>query len=91
MTVAGLCRYGEWRHVATGCTTLVLMKVIGWQWYQLDHMPIICTSLQTDNRIRTSSLNFYRRMLSWRPTNSVKALKATSNIIQTHSLITQSY
>jgi len=62
MTVDGLCRYGEWRHVATGCTTLVLMKqkVIGWQWHQLDHMQIICTSLQTDNRTGTSSLNFYR-------------------------------
>jgi len=24
MTVAGLCRYGDWRHVATGCTALVL-------------------------------------------------------------------
>jgi len=23
MTIAGLWRYGDWRHVATGCTTLV--------------------------------------------------------------------
>jgi len=23
MTVAGLWRYGDWRHVATGCTALV--------------------------------------------------------------------
>jgi len=22
---------------------------MGWQWHQLDHMQIICTSLQTDN------------------------------------------
>ena len=27
--------------------------------YQLDHMQTICTSLQTDNHINTSSLNFY--------------------------------
>jgi len=25
MTIAGLWRYGDWRHVATGCTTLLLM------------------------------------------------------------------
>ena len=33
-----------------------------WQWNQVDHkiMQTICTSLQTDNHINTSSLNFYR-------------------------------
>ena len=30
------------------------------QWHQLDHKQTICTSLQTDNHINTSSLNFYR-------------------------------
>jgi len=30
------------------------------QWHQLDHMQIICTSLQTDNNASTSSLSFYR-------------------------------
>ena len=30
-----------------------------WQWHQLDHMQIICTSLQTDNHDSTSSLSFY--------------------------------
>jgi len=29
----------------------------GWQWHYLDH--IICTLLQTDNHISSSSLNFY--------------------------------
>jgi len=31
----------------------ILMKqeTMGWQWHQLDHMQIICTSLQTDNHI----------------------------------------
>jgi len=33
--------------------------MIGWQWYQLDHMQIICTSLQTDNHTSTSPLSFY--------------------------------
>jgi len=32
----------------------------GMQWHQLDHMQTICTSLQMDNHINTSSLNFYR-------------------------------
>ena len=29
----------------------------GWQWHQLNHMQIICTSLQTDNYSSTSSLH----------------------------------
>ena len=36
-------------------------EMMGWKWYQLDHMQIICTSLQTDNHANTSSLNFFRR------------------------------
>ena len=32
----------------------------GWQWHQLDHMQIICTTLQTDNHACTSPLSFYR-------------------------------
>jgi len=35
-------------------------EVMGWQWHQLDHMQIICTSLQTDNHTSTSALSFYR-------------------------------
>ena len=35
-------------------------EMMGWQWHQLDHMQIICTSLQTDNRTSTSSLSSYR-------------------------------
>jgi len=45
--------------------------MMGWQWHQLDHMQIICTSLQTDNHASTSPASFY-------PTNSVKAQKASS-------------
>jgi len=40
-------------------------------------MQIICATLQTDNHASTPSLSFLRaRCSSWRPTNSVKALKA---------------
>ena len=30
MTIAGLWRYGDWRHVATGCTALVLTMFVIW-------------------------------------------------------------
>ena len=30
-----------------------------WKWHQLDHMPVICTSLQTDNHTSTSAQVFY--------------------------------
>jgi len=45
----------------------------------LGHMQTICTSLQTDNHSNSSSLNFLQAgCSSWRPTNSVKALKAVN-------------
>jgi len=39
---------------------LLEQETIGWQWHQVDHMQIICTSLQTDNHASTSPLSFYR-------------------------------
>jgi len=35
-------------------------EMMGWQCRKLDHMQIICTTLQTDNHANTSSLSFYR-------------------------------
>jgi len=35
-------------------------ETMGWQWHQLDHMQIICTTLQTDNHASIPSLNFLR-------------------------------
>jgi len=29
--------------------------MMGWQWHQLDHLQVVCTLLQTDNRASTSS------------------------------------
>jgi len=50
-----------------------------WQWHQLGQMQI-CTSLQTDNHASTSLLIFLQAGCpSCDPTNSVKALKATSS------------
>jgi len=53
-------------------------EMMGWQWHQLDHMQLICTSLQTDNHIRryTSPANFYRPD---RPT--LPAAQPTASII----------
>ena len=51
-----------------------------WQWHQLGHMQV-CTSLQTDNHASTPPLCFLQAGCpSCRPTNSVKALKATDLI-----------
>jgi len=51
-----------------------------WQWHQLGHMQV-CTSLQTDNHANTPPLCFLQaRCPSCRPTNSVKALKADTDI-----------
>jgi len=35
-------------------------EMMVWQWHQLDHMQIICTSLQTDKHTSTSPLSFCR-------------------------------
>jgi len=49
-----------------------------WQWLQLVHMQV-CTSLQTDNHTSTPTLSFLQAGCpSCRPTNTVKALKATN-------------
>ena len=48
-----------------------------WQWHQLGHMQV-CTSLQTYNHASTPPLSFLQAGCpSCRPTNSIKALKAS--------------
>jgi len=55
---------------------------MGWQWHQLDHMQIIRTVLQPDNHSSTLSLNYLQSRCSfWRPTNSVRALKAITTAV----------
>ena len=47
-----------------------------WQWHPQGHMQV-CTSLQADNHASTPPLSFLQAgRPSWRPTNSIKALKA---------------
>jgi len=56
------------------------------QWHQLGHMQV-CTSLQTDNHASTASLSFLQAGCpSCRPTNSVKALKASSCTTNTEQI-----
>jgi len=53
-----------------------------WQWHQLGYMQI-CTLLQTDNHASTPPLSFLQAGCpSCRPTNSVKALKASVYLSQ---------
>jgi len=58
---------------------LLEQEMMWWQMHQLDHMQIICTSLQTDNHASTSPLKFLQAgSPSCCLTNIIKALKATS-------------
>jgi len=54
------------------------MFIFEWQWHQLGHMQV-STSLQTDNHASTPPLSSLQAGCpSCHPTNSVKALKATT-------------
>jgi len=39
--------------------TVIKQEVMGWQWYRLEPVQTICISLQTDNHVCTSWLNFF--------------------------------
>jgi len=52
-----------------------------WQWHPLGHMQV-CISLQSDNHASTPPLSFLQAGCpSCRPTNSVKALKANTPVL----------
>ena len=56
-------------------------RVSEWQWHQLGHMQV-CILLQTDNHASTPPLSFLQAGCpSCRPTNSVKALKAMTELL----------
>jgi len=50
----------SWHQKGKPLWILMKQEMMGWQWHRLDHMQIICTSLQTDNHASTSPLSFYR-------------------------------
>jgi len=56
---------------------ILLKQESEWHWHQLGHMQV-CTSLQTDNHASIPPLSFLQAECPFcRPTNSVKALKAS--------------
>jgi len=57
-------------------------EMMRWQWHQLNHMQIICTSLQTDNHDSISSLKFF-----YRPDALPDALPRVSNHWRQHSFV----
>jgi len=51
-------------------------EMMEWQWHQLDHTQIICTSLQRGNHASTSSVNFLTgRMLFLTPNQQCQITK----------------
>jgi len=56
--------------------------MIGWHWHQLDHMQVICTSLQTDNHASTSSLQFFIGQMLFPPPNQQHQNTKDKNILQ---------
>ena len=57
--------------------------ILLWQWHQLDHMQIICSSLQTDNHDSTSSPNFFAgRKLFLMPNQQCQSIEGSSDIRQ---------
>jgi len=62
-----------------------------WQWHQLGHMQI-CTLAQTDNHGSISSLSFLQaRCHSCHPTNSIKALKAKTEVKKIQLTVKEHY
>jgi len=48
---------------------LLEQEMMGWQWHQLYHMQIICTSFQTDNHASISPLSFFTGRMHFLPPN----------------------
>jgi len=61
---------------------LLEQEMTGWQWHQLDHMQIICTSTQTDNHnsTGTSPLIFTGQMPFLPPNQQRQSTQGTLSI-----------
>jgi len=53
----------SWHQKGKPFWILLEQEMMGWQWHQLDHMQIICTSLQTDTTPVPHHSVFTGRML----------------------------
>ena len=51
---------------------------MGWNWHWLDHIQTICTLLQAEKDINTSSLNFYGQMLFLTPKQQCQSIEGNS-------------
>ena len=70
-------------------TDLNFNEMMGWWCHQLDHMQIICTSLQTDNHASIISLNvFTGQMLSLAPNQQCQSTEGNDSIISNECIIT---
>jgi len=52
-------------------------EMMEWQWHQLDHMQIICTSLPTDKHTGTLSVNFCSQMLFLMPNQQCQSTEGS--------------
>ena len=69
----------SWPQKSKPIWILLEQEMIRWQCLQLDHMQIICTSLQTDNHTSNSPFSFLQAGCpSRRSTNMRQASKATA-------------
>ena len=50
----------SWHQKGRPFWILLKQEMMEWQWHRLDHVQIICNSLQTDDHASTSPLSFYR-------------------------------
>ena len=57
----------SWHQKGKPFWILLEQQMMGWQWHQLDHMQIICTSLQTQNHASTHRHNRFTALFPGPP------------------------
>jgi len=67
----------SWHQKGKPYWILMKQEMMGWQWHQLDHMQIICTSFQTDNNAGISPLSILKP-------NALPAAKPTASVLYTY-------
>jgi len=57
----------SWHQKGKPFWILLEQQMMGWQWHHMDHMQIICTSLQTDNHASNSPVPHHSVFIGWMP------------------------
>ena len=70
----------NWHQKGKPFWILVKQEMMGWQWHQLDHKQIICTSFQTDKHESISSVSFTGRIPFLPPNQQHQSTEGTSDI-----------